>query len=380
MKRAAHLITLVLYIICCVSITVTSADEAYEAYYNYLGNYPSEREYFMSTELQGVAHDDDHWYFTQKQTFWKIPVENPLNSNSCWTQTRGLGDIPELNWADHLGDLDYFEYEGVGFLFVPVEESPSVIAVFDVDFNYIDHDEVSDIQDDHAPWCCVRPANDAQYLFLYSSDYWMVNSLCVYRIDLDILLNASQLILEPWGQFYLRDYGGSTYTVDEVQGGEFSESNTLLYITSMSTGITVFDVASGNLVERSTNGSGYFNFEYHTGHPLWEEPEGLTVWSLDSGIAPNISGQLHVILLDNDAGNEDDIYFKHYTSEIFVDSDQSGGGSGKPNDPFPTVEDAIDLAWDGARITIDAGSYPEIIDVGKRVMMLSTGGSATIGD
>ena len=62
---------------------------------------------------------------------------------------------------------------------------------------------------------------------------------------------------------------------------------------------------------RSTNGSGSFNYEFHPGGSTDEEPEGLTYWDLDGRNAPGIQGQLHAILLDNDA-NGDDVYFKHY--------------------------------------------------------------------
>ena len=46
-----------------------------------------------------------------------------------------------------------------------------------------------------------------------------------------------------------------------------------------------------------------------------EEPEGIDIWDLDSGIAPGINGQIHVIMIDNvpDLHN-DDLYFKHYTT------------------------------------------------------------------
>jgi hypothetical protein len=65
----------------------------------------------------------------------------------------------------------------------------------------------------------------------------------------------------------------------------------------------------------SSNGHGPFNYEYSPTNPivggLNEEPEGLTLWDLDDGRAPNIHGQLHVLLLDND-DSADEVYIKHY--------------------------------------------------------------------
>ena len=39
--------------------------------YLYLGNHPKARENGWSEALQGVAHDDRHWFFTQKSRLWK---------------------------------------------------------------------------------------------------------------------------------------------------------------------------------------------------------------------------------------------------------------------------------------------------------------------
>ena len=41
-------------------------------------------------------------------------------------------------------------------------------------------------------------------------------------------------------------------------------------------------------------------------------PEGIDIWDLDSALAPNISGQIHVIMIDNAGADHDDFYFKHY--------------------------------------------------------------------
>ena len=76
-------------------------------------------------------------------------------------------------------------------------------------------------------------------------------------------------------------------------------------------GLHLFDLRTQRRIVRSTNGSGSFNYEFHPGGSTDEEPEGLTYWDLDGRNAPGIKGQLHAILLDNDA-NGDDVYFKHY--------------------------------------------------------------------
>ena len=49
-------------------------------FFKHISDYPFDRETGWSEELQGVTHDDDDWYITQKDRLWKISVEVNLNS------------------------------------------------------------------------------------------------------------------------------------------------------------------------------------------------------------------------------------------------------------------------------------------------------------
>ncbi len=53
--------------------------------------------------------------------------------------------------------------------------------------------------------------------------------------------------------------------------------------------------------------------------------------------------------------------------------------SGTPASPFPSVEMAHDKAWNGARIKIKAGTYPENITLSKNVVIVADGGPVVIG-
>ncbi len=50
-----------------VFLSVPVWAQHYEAYYNYIGNYPHNREITMSEQIQGVTHDDKNWFFTQRE-------------------------------------------------------------------------------------------------------------------------------------------------------------------------------------------------------------------------------------------------------------------------------------------------------------------------
>ena len=44
----------------------------------FIGDFPHVRKSGWSERLQGVTHDDDHWYFSQTNYIWKIPVTKSL--------------------------------------------------------------------------------------------------------------------------------------------------------------------------------------------------------------------------------------------------------------------------------------------------------------
>ena len=178
-----------------------------------------------------------------------------------------------------------------------------------------------------------------------------------------------------------------------MQGGAISENDDLIYVVSGfydehydNDGINVFDLQTGLRVQRSTNGSGYFNYEFHPGWSRYEEPEGITVWDVDGLGAPNVMGQLHVLLLDNDRLEDlpfdpDDVYIKHYTNVIYVNGAYVGEDErGRPWDPFNTVTEAVNFAWDGAKIKIQNGSYAESISFIKKIQLLAKDGTVTVGN
>jgi hypothetical protein len=143
-------------------------------------------------------------------------------------------------------------------------------------------------------------------------------------------------------------------------------------------------MSTGTRIMRSTNGSDMFNFGFESGLPVYQEAEGLTIWDLDDGRAPGIGGQLHVLLIEKDLG-DDDVFLKHYTGTIHVNGAPNPwcqNGDGSPWCPFARVTSASDMAWDGVTIKINgstSSSYPEELTVSKRVLLQATGRPVTIG-
>jgi len=289
-----------------------------------------------------------------------------------------LSEIPELLDAgyNHFGDPDYYSYKGVGYLIVPIENGPyPAIAFFrSVDLSFAAYAYIYD-QEGHAPWCAINHA-DGMILSSAFDD----TSFKKYGMDWDQIASAHYGLITlglPERTFF-RDSRGVGITLRNIQGGELTDSDRLFYVISgymdsriPCDGISVFNVSTGNMVSHSTNGGDPFNFEFHPGWSKYEEPEGLTIWDLDAkppGTTGGITGQLHVLLLDNPAPS--DFFLKHYTNIISVDSAYLGSGNGRPESPLPVIYSentmindlswaTTQFGWDGARMKIKTGYYPE---------------------
>jgi hypothetical protein len=269
---------------------------------------------------QGVANDGKNWFFSGQYALWKIPANYDLggeiDEDTANVVRKDLDedDMPELDskGINHLGDLDYYK----GHLYVPAERGkpPVEIALFDAKtLRYINSSGPLTAQKEFASWCAINPLNG--YLYSSKSD---TNSLCVY--ERAVLANTSigifGLELTFVGNFDLFDEDGNPIFVNRVQGGVFSK-NGHLYLVS--------DKAHGTRDKGEVPNSGIFGFDMITGRRMIhkvvpydpsfhidEELEGIDIWDLDSDGAPNIHGQIHLLMINYNYYENDNIYFKHY--------------------------------------------------------------------
>ncbi len=328
-----------------------------EMFFTYIGDYPREAQTDWSGGLQGVAHDDENWYFTsaldsgERGYLMKFPLAYgltrgvPENATGYGREGAGVRCINKatipgnpLGSFWHLGDLDFAE----GFLFVPVERSDSsvaqVIAVFRAsDLRYIGHQSLI-ASNTRAGWCAVHPID--KHLYVPRSDVMSPEAgILKYPLNLDEIRRASlenrschTFLAPPVDEIKIKDECGHPISLGAYnQGGDFSDDGRLLFLNSgqaaahtggeRAEGITVYETSGWTRVAHSRNGSRLFDYEYHPNAPRWEEPEGLTWWNLDahprkSGIPGEIGGQLHVIMIDPyvtpPAHLDYKYYFKHY--------------------------------------------------------------------
>lgn len=264
--------------------------------YQYLSNYPHDRENDYSENIQGVSHDANYWYIADKYSMRKIHITSDLNG--------GHKDKPHTHLphsCDHFGDPQYYG----GYLYAPLEQCKGgdsggqerfyIYNPSSIDSNgHFKMEKYAMLgAQSHASWLAINPADGR----IYSSEFYTVNKINVYSRSF-----SNGELVYPLYTIQLNK------TIKHVQGGTFGPDG-LLYLTADegSQGIYVFRI-------RGRKGT-YVNFISPNGYcgACGEEMEGITWWDLDKDTrAPKIKGgQLHWFLLDNSSAGDDDFYFKH---------------------------------------------------------------------
>jgi hypothetical protein len=404
-QKTALLFFWVIFVTLVVTVIIPdfSFSEEYEMYINYINTYPDQKQEDYADELNGITHDRSNWYISQnlnrdQPKIWRIPVSSPLTGIYCnvnGIDCQYLRDFSAISMYKHVGDIDHYYYlYGLGYLVLPLEDggNPAIAIVESTNFQFVAYAEIPGHT--NAAWVAVNPVSGDLYTSSADRPGWVY----VYDVAWSVVQFENKLQLTKIKEFRLEEIDGTLIDLDP-QGGAFSESGKLLYINNgyyghyseFKDGISVFDMhtADEGYVKRIAHSSRDKNLFWYgyddtceVGNFSCEEPEGLTVWDLDDSIAPReVWGQLHVLLLDNDDYfyDKDDVYIRHYTNKIYVDGQYGGAEQGDPLTPYDTVNEANSMAWDGSRMIIENGSYPEATTFEKRMEVLSRGGTVVIG-
>jgi hypothetical protein len=383
----------------------TAYGQLYEAHYLFRGGHPIGQTGW-SFRVEGVAHDDNFWYFTKSrlpatQSFhaiWKVPVGLDLLNvtiNTPGVSVVLISNVHPLSEYTDYGDPDVYRFNGVDYLVVPVSRyddcffPPAAVAFFRCDtLAYLGYARLPGPCGD-APWVAV---NEAGELFSSRTNVGLSDpaerGLRVYDVDWAALSNPDPVTITFNRTVPMFNESNQPLVPGHMQGGEFAPGGQLLYLssgffdddnaTADSEGIHVIDTTTFRRVRHSTRGVAgqLFDFYYNPGGSTEEQPQGLTLWDLDDGRAPGILGQLHVLVGENFFETVD---FKHFTRALSVDPNGPGCQTGTPSCPFHTISAALDRAWDGAEIRIHGGSYPNPMSVSRRIVLSSQNGTVRIG-
>lgn len=309
-------------------------------HYSFINNYPKNRENGFSHEINGVCHDDRHWFFAQNEskdgktggTLWKIPASMNLNGTFNGKET----GVQKNKDGGHMGDIDFYK----DYVFVPVKTTSgeNKICVYhkdDISKEVVHQEMVAKIYNGKKEvvksfhfkdigWLAI---NSKGYLFTSDGGINSENPIIVYRIDISAIQkrNFSDFLI-PYANLYLVDELNENLDRAWMQGGCFDNSDQLYLTNGKYTGyangnggITVYDVPelSQNFMGKAkllTKSNQTHDFQFDFGD-FYHEPEGITYWDLDAigaPVVPYITGQLHAIVMDGSVNGHEDLYFKHF--------------------------------------------------------------------
>lgn len=389
-------------------------------------NYMNSVDWFPDDyEVQGVANDGQNWFFTivdqgpiwdsdgTHGIIWRIPKGVDLDGDvsghpgvmSVRLDSLEHPDLWAMN-AWHWGDLDHFEYLGEDYLIVPIY---SVFAIFRADdLSYINYGHFTSSVS--GGWCAVGVD-----LNLYASAN-NPNAIMRYFVDWEgLLFDGEHNVVQEVQEYPLYEPDGVTpLELTDMQGGEFTPSGEMLYLVSgrgecvaggaewtPHDGVHAIRTDTWTSVQQSkktTLSTEHFAYMYDPtcvdcdifGIPTgWgtDTPEGLTIWNLDDGSAPGIRGSLHV-LVDRYMPVEivscdDELTLHHFSCKLYVDGDAVPGVNrfGTLTNQFTGPMAAHDYypIWDGAIMSIDAGTYPDTGLLNKRIKLVNRNGTVLIG-
>ncbi len=227
-------------------------------------------------ECQGVATDGRHWYISTNHEGHQAVHRFTLGMSAA-----GSLSLDELGHG-HVGALCWW----AGRLFIALEK-PAGLAIVDDGLRQAQrlapHASFTAAQGSSFPWVAVDPRDGS----LLSSAFgrWPEGTDCVFVYDAELRRTRTLRLSTP---------------VFNVQGGAVTPRGNLVLSSDIPGDLPVFRLSDGQLLGR---------VPVAIDHGDGEELEGVCHGDL---VESGIRSQLHVILLDNDSSNRDDVYFKHY--------------------------------------------------------------------
>lgn len=321
----------------------------------YLGNSANDDDrHGWYNETQGIANGDpaigdNYWYLSKnidsnRNTYiYRVNYRYHLADNFPYDKRRirlpGGSKV-----CEHVGDIDYHVYKGVGYIVAPYEkcgDDKARIAFFYAD----DIDGSSDLlnprsvllvyskQYADAPWVSVR--NDGR---IYSSRGGNRYTDRIYEYTIPWAQVAAGYTFISYSSFrtiYLYDENEDKMDLAHRQGADFSSDGQTFYIVNGYDGgdahIHVFDVTNSIYWYRKDKSSKKsYPFKYEN-HCCDEEAQGLSFFDVSKVLDYHSQmprGELHAVLLNNDIWGDDNVWIKHYTQICHSNNEYIPHGGG----------------------------------------------------
>jgi len=239
-------------------------------------------------ECQGIATDGKYWYISSNND-----GERAVYKFTIGMKQVARADLQKYGSA-HVGALDCFNNN----LYVALEQ-PKRLLILSTDFAHAKLYQLHGAKiGDPDPlggtfaWCAVHPITGDVYTSAFSTLYPGVRSVVYYKKADD-------------SNYVCGGAVGLGKAIQRVQGGDISPAGKLLLVRdSKPWGIYVYNIFNGKYY-------GAVTFNIEPGHPDYEELEGLAVSPAGTAVVKGSAVNVHLVLLDNDWPDEDDVYFKH---------------------------------------------------------------------
>lgn len=381
--------TLRLWLLLVTLASPSFAGDGFDYYINYLQgqDWPDQHTPVYAEDVQGIAHDDDHWFITKQgahgTVLYKIHVSENLAAPSITASTTPAASGLTASGFDKFKAMDSYENpaDRKWYVVIAVEGSSGAgIAVYTDGLVLIGSSSLS--PQTAAGWCAID--NEGS---IYSGEN-NTSHLNRFTLDWASLASSGTVSVSFSGTVQLLDESLAPLSMTQYQGGDFTPEGDKIYIVTGFYGVSngphgihVFDATPTGSWRRllKSGQSGMFAYQFNPScGVVCEEPEGLTFWDLNDGRCPNVRGELHVLMLDNDYPDDDDVYIKHYSEGIWVDGSHSGSSNGDPATPDVTVADGLARVVDGLELRIHSGSYPETMTISKKVKLVKASGSGSV--
>jgi hypothetical protein len=221
---------------------------------------------YYSEEAQGMTTDGTFWYMISNGA----KVLRIINN-----QNQLMGQLHAPSSWSHIGAAGYYD----GWVYVPVE---SPFGVWKVKADLTENNFIPGPMGSF-PWAAVNPQNGRMYT-------------CDFGPNPPILTayDRNTLVRKPEDDILLK------YPINNVQGGVFTPRGRIILVTSDPNGLFVYSAKTGYCFGAKSLGN-YGS----TGSEV--EAVAVRAWNLENTLTT-----VHVLELDNDWANPDDMYLHSY--------------------------------------------------------------------
>ncbi len=239
----------------------------------------------FSEEAQGITTDGTSWFLSSNNTKSVVKLTGKEK-----LQVVPSADVPTNS---HFGAPGYYD----GWVYVPLQ-NPHGVWKFAADLSlqaWLPVQEVDLPDNDMFPWCAVYPVNG----LLYTSNFGDPFYLRAYDRDTLVRHPDSDILI---------DRARSPIRVNKIQGGLFTPMGRAILVSGEQNteynNIFCFSAFNGYCFGASSLG------DYGT---AWSEVESVAYLPLT---VRDVVAPIHVLELDNDLSNKDDIYLWSFSVPI----------------------------------------------------------------